>query len=123
MALHPVERAARGQSDFVTIHPFRDGNGRTSRLLMNLELMKGGPPAVPPPTWTNGYPITPFLNANRARVKQEPSVLLVARIEKEGCRPHFHALGLPVEEELAELGTCDFDLGSLLFWLATQPPP
>lgn len=27
---------------FVTIHPFRDGNGRTARLLMNFELVKHG---------------------------------------------------------------------------------
>ncbi len=48
-ALHPVERAARVHADFVKIHPFTDGNGRTSRLLMNLELMKDGfPPAVLP---------------------------------------------------------------------------
>ena len=32
--LHPVERAARVHADFVKIHPFVDGNGRTSRLLM-----------------------------------------------------------------------------------------
>lgn len=45
--LHPVERAARVHADFVGIHPFVDGNGRTSRLLMNLELMKSGfPPCV-----------------------------------------------------------------------------
>ncbi len=42
MALHPVECAARVHSDFVKIHPFVDGKGRTSRLLMNLELMKAG---------------------------------------------------------------------------------
>lgn len=34
--LHPVERAARVHGEFVKIHPFTDGNGRTSRLLMNL---------------------------------------------------------------------------------------
>jgi len=44
--LHPVERAARIHGEFVKIHPFVDGNGRTSRLLMNLELMKAGFPAT-----------------------------------------------------------------------------
>ena len=44
---HPVERAAKVHVEFVKIHPFLDGNGRTSRLLMNYELMKAGfPPAV-----------------------------------------------------------------------------
>ncbi len=40
--LHPVELAARLHVDFVGIHPFVDGNGRTSRLLMNFELMRHG---------------------------------------------------------------------------------
>ncbi len=44
--LHPIERAARVHSDFVKIHPFTDGNGRTARLLLNLELLKNGFPAV-----------------------------------------------------------------------------
>jgi len=39
---HPLERAARLHIDFVKIHPFVDGNGRTARLLMNLDLMKAG---------------------------------------------------------------------------------
>ena len=38
-ALHPVERAARLHVDFVKIHPFVDGNGRTAGLLLNLELL------------------------------------------------------------------------------------
>ena len=45
--LHPVARAAKVHAEFVKIHPFIDGNGRTSRLLMNYELMKASfPPAV-----------------------------------------------------------------------------
>jgi|FreactcultureFD7_1027221.scaffolds.fasta_scaffold00110_3 Fic family protein len=45
--LHAVERAAQLHTRFVKIHPFIDGNGRTGRLLLNLELMKSGyPPAV-----------------------------------------------------------------------------
>jgi Fic family protein len=37
---HPVEQAALAHFDFVSIHPFVDGNGRTARLLMNLILLK-----------------------------------------------------------------------------------
>jgi Fic family protein len=40
--LHAVERAAILHSEFVKIHPFVDGNGRTARLLLNFELMKHG---------------------------------------------------------------------------------
>lgn len=40
--LHPVERAAQFHYKFVLIHPFDDGNGRMSRLLMNLLLMQAG---------------------------------------------------------------------------------
>ena len=44
--LHPVERAAVVHIDFVKIHPFIDGNGRTARLLLNFELMKSGYPPI-----------------------------------------------------------------------------
>jgi len=42
--LHPIERAAKVHIHFVGIHPFSDGNGRISRLLMNYELLKAGFP-------------------------------------------------------------------------------
>lgn len=40
--LHPVILAADMHQILVGIHPFIDGNGRTSRLLMNLILLKNG---------------------------------------------------------------------------------
>ncbi len=40
--LHPVVLAAMAHERLVTIHPFTDGNGRTSRLLMNLILLRNG---------------------------------------------------------------------------------
>ena len=39
---HPVVRATLLHGEFVKIHPFIDGNGRTARLLLNFELMKNG---------------------------------------------------------------------------------
>ena len=44
--IHPIERAAILHGEFVSIHPFIDGNGRTARLLLNFELMKNNYPAI-----------------------------------------------------------------------------
>jgi len=52
---HPVALAAEFHYRFVRIHPFDDGNGRLSRLLMNLVLL------------SHGYPITVIKNADRNR--------------------------------------------------------
>lgn len=40
--LNPIELAAWTHAEFVKIHPFVDGNGRTSRMLMNYQLMFAG---------------------------------------------------------------------------------
>lgn len=40
--LNSIEYAAWTHAEFVRIHPFIDGNGRTSRLLMNYQLMSDG---------------------------------------------------------------------------------
>jgi len=40
--LHLMEHIARIHADFERIHPFRDGNGRTGRLTMNLILVRRG---------------------------------------------------------------------------------
>ena len=40
--LHPIVLAAEMHERLVTIHPFIDGNGRTSRLIMNVILLQHG---------------------------------------------------------------------------------
>lgn len=38
--MEPFEREAKFHIEFIRIHPFEDGNGRTSRLLLNFNLLK-----------------------------------------------------------------------------------
>lgn len=44
--IHDIERISRFHLEFEGIHPFIDGNGRTGRLLMNLELIRCGYPPI-----------------------------------------------------------------------------
>lgn len=93
--MHPVERAARVHVDFVKIHPFVDGNGRTSRLLMNLELMKAGfPPVV-------------FKTADRLAYYQalesactdgdyKPFLGMTEKLVTESFHPYWFALGVDI---------------------------
>lgn len=44
--MHLVQRIALFHLEFEGIHPFIDGNGRTGRLLLNLELIRNGYPPI-----------------------------------------------------------------------------
>lgn len=45
-AMNAIERIARFHLEFEGIHPFIDGNGRTGRLIMNLDLIRQGYPPI-----------------------------------------------------------------------------
>lgn len=91
--MHPVERAARVHVDFVGIHPFVDGNGRTSRLLMNLELMKAGfPPVII--TVENRLPYYQALDAALVEGNYEPFLMLITEAVEQSFAPYFAALGI-----------------------------
>jgi Fic family protein len=94
-ALHPVERAARVHADFVGIHPFVDGNGRTSRLLMNLELMKAG---FPPAVLTVERRLEYYRALDAAHVDGDyvPLLSLVTEVVQESFAVYWYALGIRV---------------------------
>lgn len=91
--LHPVERAARVHADFVKIHPFVDGNGRTSRLLMNLELMKAGFPSV---VLTVEKRLEYYESLDLAHTNGDYSLFLnlIMDVVESGFKPYWHALGV-----------------------------
>jgi len=71
--LHPVELAAAVHLKFVTIHPFSDGNGRISRLLMNFVLERNGYPPMNIPYGNRGG----YYNAlERSQVKNADSTFI-----------------------------------------------
>jgi len=71
--LHPVALSALVHLKFVTIHPFSDGNGRISRLMMNFILNKNGFPMLDIPYENrNGY----YTALERAQTKQEEKIFL-----------------------------------------------
>lgn len=44
--MNPIERIALFHLEFEGIHPFIDGNGRTGRLILNLDLIRNGYPPI-----------------------------------------------------------------------------
>lgn len=91
--LHPIEHAAKVHADFVGIHLFINGNGRTSRLLMNLELLKAGyPPCVI--TVENRLAYYEALDQWMAYGKTKPFIQLVSEAVLEGFKPYQVVLGI-----------------------------
>ncbi len=89
--LHPIERAAKVHANFVGIHPFIDGKGRTSRL--NIELLKAGylPCVI---TVENRLAYYEALDQWMAYGKTESFIQLVSEAVLEGFKPYQVVLGI-----------------------------
>jgi Fic family protein/DNA-binding XRE family transcriptional regulator len=93
-SLHPIVLAAEIHERLVTIHPFIDGNGRTSRLVMNLILLQ------------HGYIIANIKGDYETRIQyyqtletaqtknnKEDFLLFIAQIEKESLERYIGIIG------------------------------
>lgn len=97
---HPVEFATQLHKRFVFIHPFKDGNGRIARLIMNTALIQDGYLlAVIPPILRHDY----IALLEKAHINDQPFVEFIAErvyeSEKELLRllriqPHEHDVEL-----------------------------
>ncbi|NNJ11164.1 Fic family protein [Chloroflexales bacterium ZM16-3] len=98
----PVERAAIAHHGFVAVHPFRDGNGRTGRLLLNLLLLRTGfPPALLLQEWRLGY-LEALSQADRGRYG--PLLNLIGRAVEIGLDLYLEACAAaPPQEDLLPL--------------------
>ena len=62
--IHPIIRAIVSHYQFEAIHPFADGNGRTGRILMVLQLLNDGVLSIP------AFYISGYLKENSQRYKE-----------------------------------------------------
>lgn len=103
--LHPVLLAAFAHRRLVDVHPFADGNGRTSRLLMNLILVNGGYQIVSiPPVLRLDY-----INALKAAQREqnpdfEPFNTLIAECELEAQKDYCRMFRIKPPEKEADAG-------------------
>ena len=82
--LHPIILAAEMHERLVTIHPFIDGNGKTSRLIMNLILLqKGYLIANIKGDYENKTQYYQSLEKAQTKKDKEDFLLFIAQIEKD----------------------------------------
>ena len=87
---HPLVVAARWHGYYEYLHPFRDGNGRTGRLLSNFILLR------------SGYPLLIIRREDRAAY-----ITALKQIQTEGTDEHLVAFFLKtavqrMESEMAQ---------------------
>lgn len=105
--LHPVAMAANLHQKLVNIHPFVDGNGRTSRLIMNLFLIQNGYPLAiidsEPSKRTDYYNILADYQ-NKETDNSEPFELFIAQKVKESLFEQLNFFSQDISEKSREKG-------------------
>ncbi len=86
-----IELAAWTHAEFVKIHPFEDGNGRTSRMLMNYQLMAKGflPVSIAKEERLDYYEA---LEAYAVENDLAPFAEMVSRLEEQRLDEYIQAL-------------------------------
>jgi Fic family protein len=92
--LHPIVLAAEMHERLVTIHPFIDGNGRTSRLVMNLILLQHGYViANIKGDYDSRMRYYQALETAQTQNNKEDFILFVAQMEKESLERYLEIIG------------------------------
>lgn len=96
--LNPIELAAYTHAEFVRIHPFEDGNGRTSRLMMNYQLMRYGflPVSI---SKENRLPYFEALEEYAVNGKLEPFAEMIAELESRQLEEYIALLPKEINRE------------------------
>ncbi len=92
--LHPIILAAEMHERLVTIHPFIDGNGRTSRLVMNLILLQHGYViANIKGDYNSRMQYYEALETAQTKNNKNDFLLFVAQIEKQSLERYLQIIG------------------------------
>ena len=98
--VHPVLIAAYLHDELVRIHPFIDGNGRTSRLLMNLYLLRNGYTIVNL-KGTDEAKLSYYTALEASHIDKRPEAFqkLVVEAEKASLRRYLSILGVETNKD------------------------
>lgn len=118
LAYPPLIRAALAHEMLLAIHPFPDGNGRTARLVLNLQLMQAGYPVT---LLLQGWRLTYIRALEQAHHgRYEPLVNVIGRAAEAGLDLFLEAIDAVPEEQRRSVrevaAVCSID-ADYLGWL------
>lgn len=95
--MNAIELAAWAHAEFVKIHPFVDGNGRTSRMIMNYQLMAAGflPVSI---AKENRLPYFEALEAYAVGSDLKPFAEMIASLEEQRLEEYLGIMQEPAQE-------------------------